>query len=158
MRRLQQHPPQEPPVPGLGLPHDDLHPEVLPARDDVSSWLISKLRAVVLDCPDPRVLAEFYKGLVGGEVTYADDEWVALRDGGDVRLSFQLALDYQPPVWPSADRPQQFHIDVTVDDVDVAEPLVLALGARRHEVQPPEGEAWRVYLDPAGHPFCLCWD
>jgi hypothetical protein len=25
-------------------------------------------------------------------------------------------------------------------------------------VQPPEGEAWRVYLDPTGHPFCLCWD
>jgi catechol-2,3-dioxygenase len=119
---------------------------------------ISKLRAVVLDCPDPRGLAEFYKGLVGGEITYADDEWVALRDGGDVRLSFQLAPDYQPPVWPSADRPQQFHIDVTVDDVDDAEPLVLALGAKRHEVQPPEGEAWRVYLDPAGHPFCLCWD
>ena len=76
---------------------------------------ISKLRAVVLDCPDPRGLAEFYKGLVGGEITYADDEWVALRDGGDVRLSFQLAPDYQPPVWPSADRPQQFHIDVTVE-------------------------------------------
>lgn len=119
---------------------------------------ISKLRAVVLDCPDPRGLAEFYKGLVGGEITYADDEWVALRDGGDIKLSFQLAADYQPPVWPSADRPQQFHIDVTVDDVDEAEPLVLALGAKRHEVQPPEGEAWRVYLDPAGHPFCLCWD
>jgi Glyoxalase-like domain len=113
---------------------------------------------VVLDCPDPRALAEFYKGLVGGKFTYADDEWVSLRDGRDVRLSFQLALDYQPPVWPSADRPQQFHIDVTVDDIDTAEPLVLALGARRHEVQPPEGEPWRVYLDPAGHPFCLCWD
>jgi hypothetical protein len=25
-------------------------------------------------------------------------------------------------------------------------------------VQPPEDEAWRVYLDPTGHPFCLCWD
>jgi Glyoxalase-like domain len=119
---------------------------------------VSKLRAVVLDCPNPRGLADFYTGLVGGEITYADAEWVALRDGGDVKLSFQLAPDYQPPVWPSADRTQQFQIDMTVDDIDEAEPLVLALGARRHEVQPPEGEAWRVYLEPAGQPFCLCRD
>ena len=119
---------------------------------------IAKLRAVVLDCREPRALAEFYRALVGGDITDADDEWVSLRDGGDVRLSFQLAPDHQPPEWPSADRPQQFHIDVTVDDVDTAEPRVLALGARRHEQQPPDGEHWRVYLDPAGHPFCLCWD
>jgi catechol-2,3-dioxygenase len=121
---------------------------------------ITELRAVVLDCPDPRALAEFYRGLVGGEITYADDEWVKLRDGGNVLLSFQRADDYQPPTWPSGERPQQFHIDVTVDDVDRVEPEVLALGARRHEVQPAEekNEGWRVYLDPAGHPFCLCWD
>lgn len=121
---------------------------------------IAELRAVVLDCPDPLALAEFYRGLVGGEITVADDDWVTLRDGGNVLLSFQRASDYRPPVWPSVDRPQQFHIDVTVDDVDKAEPEVLALGARRHEVQPGEMEddTWRVYLDPAGHPFCLCRD
>jgi Glyoxalase-like domain len=61
-------------------------------------------------------------------------------------------------VWPSADRPQQFNIDVTVDDLVAAEAKVLALGARRHEVQPPDEAQWRVYLDPAGHPFCLCRD
>ena len=44
--------------------------------------------AVVLDCPDPRALAEFYRALLGGEVTYADDDWVNLRDGGNVLLSF----------------------------------------------------------------------
>ena len=47
---------------------------------------------------------------------------------------------------------------MTVDDLATAEPKVLALGAPRHEVQPPDEEKWRVYLDPAGHPFCLCWD
>jgi Glyoxalase-like domain len=52
----------------------------------------------------------------------------------------------------SAEHGQQFHIDVSVDDVDRAEAEVLALGATKHEVQPPEGEAWRVYLDPTGHP------
>ena len=114
----------------------------------------------MLDCPDPQALAEFYRALVGGEITYADDDWVNLRDGDNVILSFQRASDYQAPDWPSAQHGQQFHIDVTVDDVDRAEQQVLALGARRTDLQPgvEEGSNWQVYLDPAGHPFCLCWD
>jgi catechol 2,3-dioxygenase-like lactoylglutathione lyase family enzyme len=119
---------------------------------------IASLRAVVLDCPDPQALAEFYRQLLGGEITHAEDDWVNLRGEPDVKLSFQLAEGYQPPDWPSDERPQQFHIDVTVDDVDEAERQVLALGARKHEVQPGEEWNWRVFLDPAGHPFCLCWD
>lgn len=118
------------------------------------------MRAVVLDCPDPQRLAEFYMALVGGEITYADDEWVNLR-GEDVLLSFQRVPDHRPPQWPDGDPPQQFHLDVTVDDVDSAEAQVLALGAVKHGVQPGEAEEdgnFRVYLDPAGHPFCLCWD
>ena len=31
---------------------------------------------------------------------------------------------------------------------------MLAIGARKHEHQP--GTTFRVFLDPAGHPFCLC--
>jgi Glyoxalase-like domain len=121
---------------------------------------IAKMRAVVLDCPDPGALAEFYRALLGGDITYADDDWVNLRDGGNVLLSFQRAPDYQAPDWPGVEHGQQFHIDVTVDDVDQAEPQVLALGARRTELQPgiAEDSNWRVYLDPVGHPFCLCWD
>jgi glyoxalase superfamily protein len=122
---------------------------------------IAKLRAVVLDCPDPVALAEFYAALVGGQVEVFDDgDWVRLRDDVDVRLSFQRASDYRPPDWPNPDKPQQFHIDVTVDDIETAEKQVLALGATKHALQPgvDSGEPWRVYVDPAGHPFCLCWD
>lgn len=121
---------------------------------------IARMRAIVLDCPDPRALAEFYRELVGGEITHADDEWVSLRDGSTVILSFQRAPDHRPPVWPAGDPPQQLHLDVTVDDIYTAEARTLALGASKHAVQPgeAEGESFRVYLDPAGHPFCLCWD
>lgn len=120
---------------------------------------IARMRAVILDGPDPLALAEFYKELVGGEITYADPDWVKLR-GEDVLLSFQRAPDHQPPEWPNPDKPQQFHIDVTIapDELDAAEARVMAAGATRHEHQPGEAEDWRVYLDPAGHPFCLCWD
>ena len=44
------------------------------------------------------------------------------------------------------------HIDVKVDDFNVAEAAVLALGATKAGSDTP---TFRVYLDPAGHPFCL---
>ena len=46
------------------------------------------------------------------------------------------------------------HIDVVVEDLDIAESEVLKLGATRADHQP--GTTFRVFLDPAGHPFCLC--
>ncbi len=120
---------------------------------------LARLRSVVLDCPDPRALAGFYRGVVGGEITSAEEDWVVLTVDG-LRLAFQQADDFAPPTWPTGERPQQFHLDVTVTNVDTVEPAVLALGATRHAVQPGEvaGDTFRVYLDPAGHPFCLCWD
>jgi catechol-2,3-dioxygenase len=121
--------------------------------------VLARMRSVVLDCPVPRSLAEFYRAVVGGDITAAEDDWVVLTVDGR-RLAFQLAEDFAPPTWPSGERPQQFHLDLTVGDVDAVEPQVLALGATKHAVQPGEaiGDTFRVYLDPAGHPFCLCWD
>ncbi|MGR6916033.1 VOC family protein [[Actinomadura] parvosata] len=120
---------------------------------------IAEFRTVVLDCPDPRGLAEFYSRLLGWPVTSVEDDWVVVSDGGPPkRLAFQLAPGYRPPVWPSAERPQQFHLDVTVTDMDEAEREVLKIGATKHEHQPSEDDEFRVFLDPAGHPFCLCRD
>lgn len=121
---------------------------------------IARMRTVVIDCPDPAALADFYRQLVGGEITAAADDWVVLVADPGWRIAFQLAEDFAPPTWPTGERPQQFHLDVTVDDIEEAEPAVLAIGAARHDVQPGEqdDDTFRVYLDPAGHPFCLCWD
>ena len=121
---------------------------------------IARMRSVVLDTPDPDALAEFYRRLLGGSIVSAVDDWVELEFEPGRRLAFQRAGEFRPPTWPTGERPQQFHLDVTVDDIDAAEPAVLAIGAEKHEVQPGEidGAPFRVYLDPAGHPFCLCWD
>lgn len=108
----------------------------------------------VIDCPDTAALAAFYAQLLGWESKVDDDGgWAsAWSDGGS--LDFQRVDNYQAPKWPGQDVPQQTHLDVTVDDLDEAEAATLALGATKHEVQP--GESFRVFLDPAGHPFCLC--
>ncbi|GGJ83808.1 glyoxalase [Pilimelia anulata] len=118
---------------------------------------VGKLHSIVLDCPDPRALAAFYAELTGLSVVDADDDWVTLRAGDAVRLAFQRAPDNPPPTWPEPGVPQQFHLDVEVDDVEAAEVRTLALGARRLPGGGGTTSGFRVYADPAGHPFCLVW-
>jgi catechol 2,3-dioxygenase-like lactoylglutathione lyase family enzyme len=104
---------------------------------------------VVLDCADPAALAAFYSELLGQEVTYRSSDWVVVAANDHTSgLAFQLAPDHVPPTWPDPAVPQQFHLDIMVEDVALAGPRVLALGATKLD-----GEG--VYADPAGHPFCL---
>jgi len=53
--------------------------------------------------------------------------------------------------------PQQVHLDLVVaaDEIEEAERRVLALGARP---LPSNEPGFRIYADPAGHPFCLGWE
>ncbi len=116
------------------------------------------LGSVVLDCPDPLALAEFYQGVLGGEVSSSDPDWADLVVAGRT-LGFQRALNYEPPSWPDGP-PQQFHLDLTVEEYAGPHALVTSLGATPLDpVEAPpaeDGRTWRVYADPAGHPFCLC--
>jgi len=114
------------------------------------------LTGVVLDATDPRQLAQFYEQLLGWTITQDSPGWVKLNspDGGS-GLSFQDEPAYTRPVWPSDRNKQQMmmHLDVEVDDLDAAGAHAEAIGAVLAEYQPQEKV--RVYLDPAGHPFCL---
>jgi catechol 2,3-dioxygenase-like lactoylglutathione lyase family enzyme len=109
--------------------------------------------SVVLDCPDPAALAAFYARLLDWPPAEVDDEnsWVTLNGPG-VKVEFQRADDYLPPTWPKPERQQMFHLDLTVDDLPAAHDRALELGARHLDTQ----RTFRVYADPAGHPFCLC--
>lgn len=115
---------------------------------------IAVMGTVVLDCPDPKALAEFYARVLGGTVVDGGD-WVDLKVPGGPALAFQAAPGLVAPTWPSAERSQQFHLDLTVEDLDTAEKAVLDLGARPLETE-DRSRGFRVYADPAGHPFCLC--
>ena len=114
---------------------------------------IARFPSIVLDCPDPAPIAKFYGALLGWDVKLSDD-WADVRSDYGQCLSFQKVDDYTAPAWPGQDLPQQMHLDVIVDDLDSAEAAVLKLGATKHEHQP--GTTFRVFLDLAGHPFCLC--
>jgi catechol 2,3-dioxygenase-like lactoylglutathione lyase family enzyme len=117
--------------------------------------MVGRLYSVILDCPDPRSLAAFYARLLGLRQRHADDDWVAMEDPRTGwRVNFQRAEDFQPPRWPDPAHPQQIHLDVMVDDIDAAEAEALAIGATR---LPGQGDDFRVFTDPVGHPFCLIW-
>ncbi|MFI8304099.1 VOC family protein [Streptomyces sp. NPDC085927] len=122
---------------------------------------VARLRSVVVDCPEPRELARFYAAVGGGMPEEEDPDWVVLQIPAGPRLAFQRAPGYSPPDWPRADHDsQQFHFDFdaggTWEEVDEAEQKVLALGARVLDREDYEKKDFRVYADPAGHPFCLC--
>lgn len=116
---------------------------------------IARFPSIVLDCPDPAALAAFYGAMLDWKVEVSPG-WADVRAEYGQCLSFQQVEDYAPPRWPGQEVPQQMHLDVIVDDLDAAETAVIDLGATRHEHQP--GQTFRVFLDPAGHPFCLCLD
>jgi hypothetical protein len=115
--------------------------------------MIGELHTVVIDCPDIELLARFYEELLGMVRCWTDDDWITIGDSADQpRVSFQLVEQYTPPQWPGQVVPQQMHFDVRVPDLDIGEQKVLELGATETGHHNPE---FRVYLDPASHPFCL---
>jgi catechol 2,3-dioxygenase-like lactoylglutathione lyase family enzyme len=112
--------------------------------------MIGRLHHVVIDCADPTTLAQFYSELLGLPVTYRGEGWIVISGNETTSgIAFQQVLDHRAPRWPDPDWPQQFHLDVMVDDQADAARRVLQLGGQRLS----GGD--NVFADPAGHPFCL---
>jgi catechol 2,3-dioxygenase-like lactoylglutathione lyase family enzyme len=115
---------------------------------------IGRLEKTVFDCPDPRVLADFYAAILGMRVLEDDPGWVVIGRREHMReLAFQKVEPYVAPRWPDSRHPQQLHLDIAVTDFATAIDAVEALGALRRPGAPETG--YRVFEDPAGHPFCL---
>jgi Glyoxalase-like domain len=77
-----------------------------------------RLHHVILDCPDPRVLAGFYSALLGQPITYESNDFVVVSaDATTSGLAFQLAADHPRSTWPDRAVPQQVHLDIMVENV-----------------------------------------
>ena len=115
-----------------------------------------------LDCANPVELAHFYSKITGLRVQPFDQgetaqtcEWLELLDENNrTKMAFQKIDNYRAPTWPQGDIPQQVHMDFHAKDLDIAEKDLLELGAIKTEFQ-PKPHRFRVYLDIAGHPFCI---
>ena len=129
------------------------------------------LRQVVLDTTDARVLAEFYRQLLGYTYQPGDEpplsgddargkDWLVLLDAAGRRaVAIQHVERLAPSTWPDDAVPQQLHLDLTVPstlELDRQHERVLALGGRLlHDASDDPDEPIRVYADPSGHPFCV---
>ncbi|HEU5129824.1 MAG TPA: VOC family protein [Glycomyces sp.] len=115
--------------------------------------MIGQWHGLVIDCPDPRRLSGFYRELLGMVQVQDEGDWIVIGDAADrPGIAFQQAEDYEAPTWPDPKVRQQMHLDVRVADLDEGERRALELGAERRD---GGGESFRVFADPAGHPFCL---
>lgn len=130
------------------------------------------LHTVVLDTPDARRLAEFYRDLLGwsyrsgdepprpGEPDPAGSDWLVLRPpAGGAGLAFQQVAALPPVTWPDGPVPQQLHLDMTVTDRAALQDVrarAEQLGAHllRDRFDDPQ-EPLYVLADPDGHPFCV---
>ena len=105
------------------------------------------LAAVVVDCADPPLLAEFYARLLGAP-------W-AVDEEGDAGV-----YGYGGPSIDLIKVPEgktgknRLHLDVRATDLDAAVAHALALGATRAP-DVYDGDRWVVLRDPEGNEFCL---
>ena len=112
-----------------------------------------RLHHVVVDCPQPSLLAAFYSKLLALPVTYRSDDWVVISENETASgIAFQFAPDHVPPEWGNPEHPQQMHFDVMVDNLDAVASEVTSMGAL---LLSGEAGGSRVFADPAGHPFRL---
>lgn len=120
-----------------------------------------KMYSFTVDCSDPHELAKFYAGLLKWEAMLIDEDWACVyapgtNQGAYPSILFQRNNMYIPPVWPEEPEEQQqmAHLDFAVNDLDAAVQYAIHCGATVADKQ--FSDNWRVMIDPAGHPFCLC--
>jgi hypothetical protein len=129
-----------------------------------------QLLHTVLDTTTPRLLAEFYRQLLGlqyrpgdeipAEGEAGDADWLVLVDSAGVRkLAFQLVDRLDRTTWPTHEVPMQLHVDFTVssrDELERQRRRAEALGAELilDRTDDPD-EPLYVFADLSGHPFCL---
>ena len=125
----------------------------------------------VLDTPNARELADFYRHLLGlhyrpGDEPPADPaepddpDWLVLvDDDGHRKLAFQRNPDQKPSSWPAHEIPMQLHVDFTVpsfEELQRHRARAEALGATiLLDRTADPAEPLYVFADLAGHPFCI---
>ena len=112
----------------------------------------SRIANIAIDATEPRVVADFWCGVLGWQVV--DDE-----DG-------VLSLAAPDGSWPVIDVvpvpeaktvKNRLHLDLRAYGVETEDELerLLALGARRVDVGQAPDVTWVVLADPEGNEFCL---
>jgi predicted enzyme related to lactoylglutathione lyase len=108
---------------------------------------------LVLDCQDPKRLANFWRDALGYRDHFADAELAVLvPKQGTASSPLLLQRVPEPKVVKN-----RMHLDMIVDDIETEVVRLEALGARRidHDVQRFGGTQWVRLSDPEQNEFCV---
>jgi predicted enzyme related to lactoylglutathione lyase len=107
---------------------------------------------LVLDCQDPKRLAEFWRDALTYRDHFVNPELAVLvpKEGSASPLLLQRVPE------PKAVK-NRMHLDVIVDDIETEVSRLEALGARRidQDVQNLGGTRWVRLRDPEQNEFCV---
>ena len=113
---------------------------------------LGSLEFVMIDTTDLERMSTFWSAVLGAPVFQRiGGEYVLLAPPatGGSGLAFQFSPDE-----PKAKN--RFHLDLDVDDVEVATAKIESLGGTRlSEDRELAGHRWRVMADPDGNEFCI---
>ncbi|NKI44528.1 VOC family protein [Streptomyces physcomitrii] len=112
-----------------------------------------RLDEIVFDCAEPRSLAVFWAGLLGGEPVHRSADWsyldAPLDSPGTVRFAFQRVPE------PKSGK-NRLHVDIEVDSIPEASLRAEALGAERSGgIVTDENGSFQVLYDIEGNEFCF---
>ena len=104
---------------------------------------------VVIDCAEPRRLAEFWMAFTGFEVSHAGDDWFSIRaPDGSARIGFQQVPEDKVVK-------NRVHIDFAAKDEETTAKRIEDLGATRRWVSDDPQDPFVVLADPEGNEFCV---
>jgi predicted enzyme related to lactoylglutathione lyase len=107
---------------------------------------------VVIDCADPRALAEFWMKFTGFETSHGDDTWYSIaHPSGSPRIGFQKVPE------PKTVK-NRVHIDFVAKDEEATAREIESMGATRRWVSQDPDDPFVVLADPEGNEFCIVCD
>ena len=129
----------------MGLTRETTQRAVYYARSVVEV----RFHEVVIDCADPRALADFWVGFTGYGIRSAHDDWVSIgTPDGSMIIGFQKVPEDKVVK-------NRVHLDFTATDEEVAAKEIEAMGATRRWVSENPDDPFVVLADPEGNEFCI---
>lgn len=104
---------------------------------------------IVIDCADPRALADFWIKFTGCEGRSSYDDWASIQAAdGSARIRFQKVPEGKVVK-------NRVHIDFVAEDEEATAKEIEALGATRRWVSEDLEDPFVVLADPEGNEFCI---
>jgi predicted enzyme related to lactoylglutathione lyase len=108
-----------------------------------------RFHQVVIDCADPRALADFWMKFTGYESRSSYEDWVTIEaPDGSVRIGFQQVPE-------SKVVKNRVHIDFAATDEEATAKEIEGMGATRRWVSEDPEDPFIVLADPEGNEFCI---